>query len=290
MYPLTAENLVSRVRRRCEDQLSRQFTDTQLLQIIDEQLASNIFTTARSVATEREVVRKVLTVATDFVPIDANSTGYTLPEYVADVRKVEGITANAVPGYDIPRAELDFRFQVQGPAWHYEGDRPGTLVLIRGSAFPTINLFYVRSYSPLHFGTAAAGAISTTFRFGTSVTGQVIERAGLYEGMDIVCTGSSPAGVGDQVRRITAYAGGSTRECTVNQPWTVTPTNATLYSLAVPIPGQELTALLIELCASQVFEELGELRPMPKLDALMRKLNIAIQQRGGPQRVWNWGP
>lgn len=289
MYPLTAENLVSRVRRRCEDSLSRQFTDTQLLEIIDEQLAGEIFTTARMVATDREVVKKTLTIAADFTAIDGISMGYTLPEYVADIRKVEGVAAAGSPGYDIPRAELDWRHQVLGPSWHYEGDRPGTLVLIRGTSFPTVNLWYVRSYSPLHFGTAAAGAIATTFRFGASVTGQVIERAGLYEGMDIVITGSTPPGVRDQVRRILSYAGGSNRECTV-QPWTVTPTNQTLYSLAVPIPSQELTSLLIELCAQQVFEELGELRPMPKLEGMKRKLSIAVQQRGGSQRIWNWGP
>lgn len=290
MYPLTAVNLLSRVRRRVKDGGGNRFSDTEMLEIADEVMGSDIFTTARSVASDREVTMTAYQ-NSDFTTVDARTQSLTLPEWVGDVRLIEGVMGSG-RAVEIPRSEINFRHEVIGPSWHFTSDRPGTIYLVAlPGAFTTVNVWYHRTYAPLHYGTAQAGAAAGTFRFGTdaNTTGKVLNRAGLYVGLDIVCTNDSPAGVLDQTARITGYTGGSTRECTITPNWGTIPDATTQYSLAVPIPSQEVTAFLIELMAEACYDQLGETRPLPRLERLREEFSIAAQKRGGMQRIWNRG-
>lgn len=290
MYPLAANDFVTRIRRRIEDTGGRNFTDAQLLDVIDEVMASDIMTGARMFASDREVTPLEVTTATDLVAVPGGAEwSYQLPETVLSIRHIE---AEASPSRMVTvfKANLEYRHAMQQVAWHFAGDRPGE-IRFTGAITPyaKLRIWFVRSWVPMHYGTAQGATGQDKIQFAASATGRVIQRAGLYEGIDVLITNDQPSGNQDALRRITSYAGGSTREATVASNWPATPTSSTTYSLVVPLMTPELVSFAIEAVARQCFNMLGEAPPMPVYHELKAQIEEAVSERGGMQNIWNYG-
>lgn len=295
-YPLTAQALVTTVRKRIEDRNSASFDNAEILGAADQALQA-IYTDIRNTMRDHETDRVALALS-DFTNPEQYVYEYVLPEWVAAVRELSGTYSNAPSQRNLvtfPRAEIDWRRAVGGPSWTMVGDRPGTIRIFGNlSRFSAFTLYFERRWAPLHWGTAQGASSQSQLQFASAPTGTVIQRAGLYVGMDVVLTNDTPAGNLDALRRITAYAGGSTREITVASNWPATPTSATTYSLVVPL-AQEHTSLLIYETSRVLLEELGE---VGQLTVLMGQIererakmveSAAARDKAAPRIIWNHG-
>lgn len=290
MYPLTVQDALRKVKRRVEDPGNRFLTDDEYLEIMDEVAASELFTKAR-VVDEGHERTYFDTPVSGMTVLTQREHRYDLPEYVAAISKVEGVVADGSV-QEIHPSELAIRDMMDTASYTWVDSRPGWLLFDSIAPYTSIRLWYVRTWAPLHYGTCQNGGGAATIRFGTdaNTTGRVLQRAGLYGGMDVVLMNDNPVGSQDAKRRITAYGGGSTREATVDAAWPGGAlSSATQYSLVVPLSTDELTRYFIESCAEAIFSEFGEMRPMPLLERLRDQYDTAIQERRPPKRVWNFG-
>lgn len=290
---LTAREMVTRLRARVEDRQGHTFTDVEILRAADESLA--LMHTQLALAPGSHEMNVLATSASDWTSAEPKVHNLVLPEYVGQVHKVEGVRASG-QAIDIPRTPLSVRTGVAGKSWNWLSDRPGT-ISFQGTLqpFATVRIYYSRRWPPLHYGTSQGGGALGTFRFGTgnAVTGKVVQRADVYTGLDIMVENDIPAGMQDAVRRIEAYSGGSTRECTVDADWPDVPTGSTQYSLVVPIAPED-TPMLIAETALVLLEEIGAAGQvqvlLPRLMEARKRFTDRIRSRdNAPKRIWNHG-
>ena len=288
MIPISARDLVPRVRQRIEDRSAQAFVDTEVLRGIEGGM-ERLFNEVRRADQDFETFELTLNLGNfTAVPNRLHTVEMAMPEQVGEIVKVEGIEAAGRRAFRFVRLPVHVAGGSQGPGYSFISARVGTLRL-QGilSRWPTIVVWYVRRWGPLHYGLVQTGAASTV-QFTTTATGNVVQRDGVYDSMDVILTNNSPVGVLDQIRRINTYVG-STRTATVSQPWTTVPNNTTEYSMIVPVPPEH-KELLIEETAQILRAEMGEASVSPQLNMLRADFKAMISQRTRdvPKMIWNY--
>jgi hypothetical protein len=288
MIPLSAVDLVQKVRRRAEIRDGTAFSDEEILRLAEAAM-ERLFNEMRRADQDYEAQELTLSLANFTAVSGRQQTVETvLPERVADVIKVEGLEVSGRRTVRFTRVPVQVAGGASGPAWSFISGRVGTL-RIQGSLnrWPSIVIWYTRRWGPLHYGTVSS-ATATTLVFPVAPTGGLVLRDAVYEGMDVVITNDSPAGVKDQMRRVSAHVG-TTRTASV-ATWGQTPTGASTYSMVVPIPPEHGN-LLIEETAQIIRSELGEMSVSPQLELLRRDFASAMAERSRdlPKVIWNTG-
>lgn len=292
--PLTAVDAVRRVRNRIEDPAANEFSDSEVLEFLDEALHS-LWIETLATGDNHELDLLQIPVAS-LTNVNTNEHEYTLPEYLAEVRGVEGAKAGRLSVEEIPRAPLTLRTQIIGPSYVWRSSRPGTLRIAgRITGFTTINVWYIRRWGPLHYADSPQTglALDDQIQFSASPTGAVVRRNDLYVGMDVQVTADFPSGTKDQVRRITGYTG-NTQIAQLASAWPAGAlTGQSSYSLVVPL-APEHTSLLLSETAYLMAEELGMegqiALMLPRLSRLRSAFKVSVSNRDNtPKRVWNYG-
>lgn len=98
----------------------------------------------------------------------------------------------------------------------------------------TVTLHYARRLSPIHYGTATAGAATTITFPSTPTAGLVSNINDFYNGDCIYIVSGTGAG---QIRVISDYVG-STRVATVSSAWATNPSTDSVYSIISEIPPE----------------------------------------------------
>lgn len=296
--PLNASSLVTKIRRRLRDQDANnpQWSDTELLEAADDALEP-IFTTVRAAGSDHELDYLTLS-DLPATTLGTNVVAYQLPEFVGSVRRMKALRAGEAHGIELDRAELgyeDAAYEGLGfgiPRWIYSKGRMGGEVQIRGStaAFPTIQLWYVRRWPPLHYGLAAASGAATLV-LSPAPSGRIVKRDSLYVGIDFEITNNVPSGNQDAMRRCTAYVG-STNTATVSSNWPAIPTTSTAYAMIVPLEP-EYGDWLVEMATMLILEREGNLTQLAamrdRVAMLENRAMTGLRHRdtSRPKRVWS---
>lgn len=296
--PLNSLTLVSRVRTRVGDRGPTQqqlWTDTMILEAADDCLQT-IWDEVRHAGQDHELDRIEVPVAS-FTRIEEGWYEYELPEWVGAIRKVEGVTGGTPQVFEVLDTELDNKdiprmgWVAGRPRWaRSKLGRSGTLGIFGGiTVFPTVRLWFIRKWPPLHFGTAAAGALGTITFPASATAGRVVARDSLYVGVDIEITAGVPVPV-DEMRRVTAYAG-STRVATVSPSWSIAPTNQTQYALVVPLESEH-GSYMIETVARALLERRGDEKQLaatlPRYIEIKERFHASLRRRDQiPKRIWS---
>ena len=279
-----AQELQSRVLRRIEDEGLESFQVGEVFDAVQSALGS-IYTDLRLANKYHDTDYLSLTPAQG-TSVRQHVMDFKMPEYVADVIELKGqrMSGQCMDLFNkVPVQMADMA--VGAPRWHWIGARAGTIrVYGRLAPYSALVFFFARKWPPLHYGTAAGGGAQSITFTNAPTAGKIVRRDSIYVGMDVLITNNDPAGVQDQLRRVTAFDG-ATRVATVDEAWTVAPTANSQYGLVAPIPG-EYEEMLIEETAQILKEELGEGIPIsPRLMALRDKFQQGLSQRdGGPAR------
>lgn len=297
MLAINAIKAITRVRRRVQDTGSVAYTDAEVLEAIDDAL-SPIFTTVRMSGQQNEL--ELLSIPVGSLTALGNEIRETvLPETVAEIQLVQGEDAagRTVPFLKAAHLmEMDLARGNRGirqPIWLFSRHgRPGR-IQIRGTLTPIVqvNIWYVRRWPPLHYGTASAGGAST-ITFPAAPTGDLSLRDDTYIGMDveIVADSGAPANVG-AMRRVSDYVG-STRVATFESAWPAATSATTAYALVVPLDAEHVE-YLVEEAAYKLYEMLAETDNMAAMEVRRRRLEerflSGLRRRHGqePLRMWS---
>jgi len=271
---LTARKLVTKIRQRIGDEQQgssglTKWSDADILEAADD-IFQEVSETTRMAHADHELDRLELTLETDFTSVEAFWWEYSLPEYVRNVRWVEGVDANSssVLIQPVSHSELEAR------QWSQTHRMPTTWTLTRwgrpgsfsihgnlANSITKVRIWFIRRYPALHYGTADAGSSSGTLVFQASPTGDVVLRDDLYTGMDVVNedTGS--------LARITDYVG-STRSATLSksEDW-----SSASYSLVLPLEP-EISEYFVQKVAMHFFMRSGNDQMMTVTAALLGDL------------------
>ncbi len=244
MVPVNATRALERVRQQIQDQQGLAWSDSTVLEAIDAAL-EDLWTTIKLSGEDYELDRIDIT-ADDFTKLDrAEVYEYALPEYVVDVRKVEGVRGDGATGaLPILKGHLEDKARAfSGFArgyvkWSFtKHGRPGTLAIFgRPAQWPLIRVWFMRRYPPMHVGTAAVGGTESTILL-TATAGRVIRRPHLYVGMDLEVTSGPDI---DQIVRITAWDG----TAATFAPALTAPTDAQTYALVLPLEPEYVEYLI----------------------------------------------
>lgn len=280
----TARKAVADLRERIEDKGANSFADDgELLNVFDQTVA-RVFEMARRAVPDYELSE--LTFDASTLSVDANDSkarSLSLSEDVVEVRYVEGQWADGQV-FPLRNARKPLRHIVEPAMWGWQGGRPGKLYLYGNPLqFQLIRVFYKKSWPPMHFGVTDSLAPSdTTFRFAASPTGVLVNRANLYNDMDVAVESGPDA---DQFRRITTYTGGANREGTVDAAWSAAVASGTTYSLVIPFDWHHRFYILDE--AEQIcFRQLGELRINPDLRMARDDFLASVRSSRGTNYVY----
>lgn len=271
---LTARKLVSKVRQRIGDEAQgssglTKWSDAEILDAADD-IYQEVGETVRMAHNDHELDRVELSLTDDFTNVEPYWYEYSLPEYVRNIRWVEGVdqAGNGIAIQPVVFSELESRQLFQAgrsmAAWTMtRWGRPGNFS-IYGNLFgqvTTVRIWFIRRYPPLHFGTADGASTSGTLVFQSSPTGEVVLRDDLYTGMDAVNedTGS--------LARITNYVG-ATRSATlsVSEDW-----SGDSYSLVLPLEP-EIGEYFIQKIAMHFFMRSGNDQMMAVTATLLGSL------------------
>lgn len=300
--PLSARSLVTRVSRRVNDLAELTWTAAVILEAADDALRF-LWDTVKASGNDTELDRIDTSVA-DMTLIENGWYEYALPEYVGSIRKIEGVSNPGSIPYEFPTGPLEMKeigrstFGSGMPVWiPSRWGRPGSISFYGAvQKFPTIRIWYIRHWPPMHYGTAQAqlGTPSASrLVFASAPVGRVINRLGLYAGMDVEISADSTAGNVDQVRRITGDLTDSGQtKMTFATPWSGVPGSSTQYSLVVPM-NPEHAELLVESIARRLFErsgnELGMAMQAERLGMLEQRFRAGLRRPhvGNFPRIWN---
>lgn len=226
------------------------WTSTQILEAIDNALQEMFAAVRMTSAGYDRDFQDIPLASFALSATETNVYTFSLPEYVSEVELVELIGATQIPT-TIEPAELwhkdSGRAGYGGPRWNWSGGRSGGRFEIRGRLLSgsTVRVWFVRRWPPMSYGLAASGGASTLVLSAAPTAGRNVLRDDLYIGVDVELTNNSPAGVQDQIRRVSDYVA-STRTLTVDPAWGTAPDNTTTYALVVPVEPEhtEYVALL----------------------------------------------
>ncbi len=259
MSPLNAKDLVTLVRERINDQGVFQWSDAQILTIADKHL--QVLWERQQDAGQHWDSAQLDITQSDLTEDGRNRATFLLPEFVGQIKYIESEISGDTRAVEVISMELYNRqFGRSTPsgflAWTRIGSgRIGGKIEINGAyqKIDVVTVHYARRWTPLHFGTAAAGT-STTMDFASSPTGRVVKRDDLYIGMELEFTNDTPTGVQDQLALITDYDAANNR-VTFDTLGTA-PTSSSTYALLVPLKA-EFTGYLVELIVHEGFVRLG---------------------------------
>ncbi len=298
MFGLNCADALNRVRRRIVDTSENMFSDDEVLEAMDEALQP-IFTTVR-LAGESHEMDEINIPKSDFTDISTGVLEFSLPEIVADIREVEGVTAAELAPVPLPRAYIQEKDLGRGfgsstlPAWFFSKfGRPGRIQLRgRANEFKSFNIWFTRRWAPMHFGTAASGTTTTLVFDASPDGGVVIPRDDVYSGLDLEVTAdpTEPTNVG-ALARIQAYVG-STRTVTFEKALPAAANLTTTYALVIPL-DPELTKYFIEETAYELLSRLDETENLlimeRRLGFLRERFSTSLRMRQTtePKRVYS---
>lgn len=289
---LTAQALVDQVRQRTADAGTLIWTDRNILDAADHAF-EHIWDTMRLGDHSQEMDRLDIAVAS-WTRIEDLWFEYELPEYVMSIRRLESVNGvgDATP-IEMRATNVDnkdsYRLPLRStiPGWfRSRRGRAGSISFMGDvTSFSGTRLWFIRRYPPLHYGTAASGT-TTSMVFSGSPTGRVVRRSDLYVGMDVEFTSGTNI---DQIRRITAY-NGTTNEATLSSALPVAVTNASTYSLVVPLEIEhgeyfieETTRRLLARLANT--EQLAATEPQYRELQERFKSSLASRDMGVPKKI-----
>lgn len=291
---LSAQKLVEQVRQRAVDEGSLIWTNQKILDAADLAFG-HVFTTIKLAGSDHELDKLTL-LPSDFTRVEDLWYEYTLPEWVGSIRLVEGVTGNSAKPILATPSNLEQMnaartpFLSEQPRWIRSGlGRPGSFsILGEVGSLTNIRVWFIRSYPPLHYGTAASGS-TTTIGFASVPEGTVIGRDGLYVGMDVLFTNGT---LTDQIRRITGYVG-ATKVATFS-PALATPVvgSSTTYSLLVPLETQH-SEYFVEEVTRRMLSRLANLDHLratePQYAELRERFLADLRARdiAAPKRMWS---
>lgn len=204
-YQITAPELIRRVRARIGDRDGAVWSETEILERCD-QVLERLWTEVRLAGRDHDL---------DVVTISASSLtdlGNRLYEYepgahIAQVRKIEGIASGPIP-QPIVQAELhskDWARILAGGALTWHRGPQGKIRFVGNVAhLTTFNIYFLRRWPPLHYGTAQGVGSTTTLVFDSTPQGRVLKQADAYVGHKIQFISGTAANI-DLVVRVTAY-------------------------------------------------------------------------------------
>lgn len=235
---VNAREMLTDVRRRLHDTTGQTYDDTEILAAADSVLR-DLFTRWRLAGDSYGLDFRDFTLA-DFTVLTTDVAELVLPEEIADIQLWQAIQTDSVPGIPIPRVtfeDLDAArgiFSVDARVWLYS--RPNS-IQIRGrlQGIGKFRCWFIRSWSPVHFGAVTAGS-TTTITVGAT-TGGYKKRDGLFVGMELEVTAdvTQPSNVA-QIRRISSFIGG-VFTLAVALPAAANAT--TQYAMLIPLPGEQ---------------------------------------------------
>jgi hypothetical protein len=294
VHSLNVRELITQVRLKVLDVTGRTWPDEELLAIADRKLGS-CFTKMRRSGAQHSMDR-VDVALSSFTAVGTDVYEYQLPEAVADIQYVEGIVSSSARPVPITEAPLEMKdaflgtFSSGRPIWlHSKGQNPGSIMLRgRFSSIPTVRIWFIRSWGPLHYATASAGT-TTSITVGTA-SANYKKRNDLYVGMQFEVTADSGGGGVNlnQIRTVTSFTSGVLG-------FVALPTaasTATQYGMVVPLPS-EYHEYLVQLVAVELTTRGGNdgdtERLTPELNRLEADFNEAIKARstGEPIRLFS---
>lgn len=286
MFYMSALELISEVQKKFRDANSAIRSKAQVLEAADEVL-QEMFTTARMAGSDH-LLQNFTIAPADMTEVEDDIWEYELPEWVAAVRRIEGLSPGSTSKpFSLEQIELEGRARLGSllntPAWYRA--KQDRVFHIGGVAtsFTEFRIWYHRRWPPLHYGTAQAGS-TTTLQFDDSsgAVGKVIERDDLYIDTRLVITNALPtASLKDSIRTISDYAG-STRTATVSAAFSAAVDSTTQYAMIVPV-APEHTSLLVNQTAYTLFEDVGQDSELvikaPRLEKLWERYRSSLRSR-----------
>lgn len=295
--PESARGIVTRVRNVIQDRDYGAWSDAEILQQVDASLES-VASLRRRAGQDHEIDRIDIGRA-EFADRGNNWLEFQLPEYVLDVRRVEGLRGGREVAFvaaegmleDAPARFSGYSRGIPRWVWTQHG-RPGHFSVFGAGAasYDTIRVWFIRRHPPLHFGIAAAGSTNQGLVFDqTTPIGVVVRRAGLYAGMDIEFTAGTLAG---QLVRVESYDG-------TTAVWFGAPTGGVPipavgdeYSLMVPIEAEH-TEFLVHKAAYYLAVRAGNTDYLAALTSTLRYLEgefiaaMNVRSTNSPKRMWS---
>lgn len=288
--PLNARRLADRIRQKIEDRDRLVFSnDTEILEAADEALEA-IHTETRLAG--RSHSQDFLDVSvSSLVSVSDEVRGYTLPQYVADVRLVEMVSGDGAIPTQISRADLELkdagrtRVGIGFPVWHFSKRSGPGQIEIRGrvSDFTSMRIYFTRRWGTMFYGTVGVGSDSAQLTGWTDVNGRLLQQSGLYQEMQIEVyeDTTNPQNV-DHTSYITGYDR-STRTFSLETPLPALPTpGVTKAALVVPMEPEH-SDYLSTMASFSMMQRLGNYTDMQAISSILSQQRDAFE-RGLNQR------
>lgn len=248
-----AIEILDRIRRRIADTQKRTFDDTEVLQVVDDELRA-IYTILRTHGDKLMLDNVDIPVAS-FTRLQAGVWQTEPPDWIGDIELVE---ATQVGGTPVPLVKVDLEekdlavgnFTGRSMVWHWG---PRGTIHVRGTleSFTGIRIWFERRLAPMFYGQAVAGSTSTAITF-SGLQGAFKLRDNIYIGHQFEAAAhvAQPTNVG-QFRRCTAFVGGVV---TVAPAFPAATLGATIAML-LPLPDEHTEYIVLRCCDALFFRQ-----------------------------------
>ena len=247
------QSVIEKIRLRVSDVGRDQFdNDTEIVQAGDDAL-STIWTDVRLSQRDHYLQRLDLT-ATDFI-VTGKLSRYTLPEMVRSIRKVEALVTDSSAPVAVEEADPENKDGWGGrPVWYR--DQFGQFTIVGNVArMGTVRIYYLRGFSPMHFGTAGGSGSTTTLVFSASPSGTIVRRRDVHVDQELEFTAGPNIG---SVVRITDY-NPATNTATFTPAVGSSTTTADSYATMLPLVPEHVS-YFIEYTVTKLLERGGNVQ------------------------------